>query len=173
MDVLEAIHTRRSIRHFTEEPVDHDDLHTIFTAAMAAPSAGNEQPWRFIVVQDKEMLLRLSQATQWAQPLSRAPLGLVVCADTTVLKYEGFWVIDCAAAIENALLAAHAIGLGGVWLGVYPEQQLVDAVRAIFDLPPHIIPMSMVAIGHPLEPRPAVDRFESAYVHHEQWNDAE
>ena len=130
MDALQAISTRRSIRAFTPEPVSEEDLDTVLRAAMAAPSASNEHPWRFVVARDRAMLGRLSKATPFAGPLAGAPVGIVVCADQKVLRHKGFWVIDCAAAIENMLLAAHAIGLGGLWMGVHPVPQLSDALRS-------------------------------------------
>jgi nitroreductase len=137
---------------------------------MAAPSASNERPWRFLVVREREMRERLAAATPFAKPIAGAPVGIVVCADTKAAKYPGFWVIDCSAAIQNMLLAAHAIGLGGVWIGVHPMAPLSISVRhAIGGLPRHIKPHSMIALGHPAEERPPVDRYDESFVHLERW----
>ena len=169
METLQALSTRRSIRSFTPEAVSDADLDAILRAAMAAPSASNERPWRFIVARERATLDRLSKATPFAGPLAAAPLGIVVCADQKVLRHKGFWVIDCSAAIENMLLAAHAIGLGGVWIGVHPVAALSLAVRLAAGLPRHIKPHSLVAIGHPAEDRPPVDRFDPGFIHAERW----
>ena len=112
VDALRAITTRRSIRQFTDAPVTAEQVETLLRAAMAAPSAGNQQPWRFVVVRDP----RRARASPWRRrtpsPVGRAPLGIVVLADTRENKHPGYWVQDCSAAVENLLLAAHAMGLG-------------------------------------------------------------
>jgi nitroreductase len=170
VEAMEAITTRRSVRQFTPQAVTATEIEVLLRAAMAAPSAGNERPWRFVVVTDPAMLARLAKATPFAGALAGAPLGLVVCADRRSLKYPGFWPVDCAAAIENALLAAHAIGLGGVWIGVHPMAPLVWNVRRIVDVPKGIDPVSLVAIGHPAKALQAVDRYEPEWVHWQTWD---
>jgi len=92
-----------------------------------------------------------------------------VCAETGVCKHDGFWVIDCSAAIENLLLAAHALGLGAVWMGVHPHPALVASVRAVAGLPAGIEPHSMIALGHPAEERPSIDRYDASFIHSERW----
>lgn len=169
MDALDAIMTRRSIRQFSEEPVTAEEIDVLLRAAMAAPSASNERPWRFVVVRERETLDRLAKATLHSKPLANAPLGIVVCVDKRGAKYPGFPIIDCAAAIQNLLLAAHSIGLGGVWIGVHPVAPFVHAVRGIIGAPRHVAPHSLVAIGRPGEDRQPVDRFEPDWVHHERW----
>ena len=169
MDCLKAIMTRRSVRKYTAEAVSDEALETVLRAAMAAPSAGNQQPWRFVIVRDRGILGQLSQATPYAGMLAGAPVGIVVCADTRDLRHPN-WVNDCSAAVENALLAAHAIGLGAVWIGVHPIEERIENVRGIVALPDYAVPMSMVALGHPLEQKPPADRYEAAFVHHDHWH---
>ena len=169
MDALQALMTRRSIRQFTAEPVSDADVDTLLRASMAAPSASNERPWRFLVVRDAARREALANATPFAKPLLSAPVGIIVCAETSVCKHDGFWVIDCSAAIENLLTAAHALGLGAVWLGVHPHPELSASVRAVAGLPEGIEPHSMVAIGHPAEERPAMDRYDASFIHTERW----
>lgn len=169
MDTLTALMTRRSIRAFTDDPVTDAEIDTILRAAMAAPSASNERPWRFVVVRERDTLDRLAKATPFARPLERAQVGIVVCADKREAKYPGFWVIDCAAAIENALLATHAIGLGGVWIGVHPVAPFAYAARRIIDAPRHIAPHSLLAIGRPAKQSPPVDRYDAGWVRQERW----
>jgi nitroreductase len=169
VDAIEAIMTRRSVRSFSDEPVSDEEAQVVLQAAMAAPSATNEQPWHFVVVRDRAVLERLSRATLYARPLAAAPLGLVVCADKRAVRYPGFWVIDCAAAIENALVAAHAIGLGGVWIGVHPVPPFREAVRRVVGLPRRIVPHSLVALGHPQRVPEPVDRFDATRLHEDRW----
>ena len=104
MDTISAIMTRRSVRQFTDEPVTAEQLETLLRAAMAAPSAGNQQPWRFVVARDEATRAKLAVATQYSSPIGRAPVGLVVFGDTRGNKHEGYWVQDCSAAIQNLLV---------------------------------------------------------------------
>ena len=162
--------TRRSVRAYTPEAVTDTELDVVLRAAMAAPSAGNERPWRFVVVRDRTILGRLAKATPFARPLADAPVGLVVCADRTKLKYPGFWPIDCSAAIENLLLAAHATGMGGVWIGVHPMAPFEWAVRRVLETPRRGTPVAMIALGHPAQAPPRVDRYDAGFVHLDTWN---
>jgi nitroreductase len=169
MDALTAIGTRRSIRQYTDEPVSAEHIEALMRAAMAAPSAGNQQPWRFVVVSDPELRARLAVATQYSSPVGRAPLGIVVLADTRENKHPGYWVQDCSAAVENLLLAAHALGLGGVWIGVHPHEEREANVRAIVEAPEGFAALCMIAVGHPASPGPEVDRYNPEHVRRERW----
>ena len=169
MEAIQAIMTRRSVRKFTEEPVSDAQLEVVLKAAMNAPSAGNEQPWRFVVVRDRDTLRRLSKATPFAGTLAEAGAGIVVCVDRRALKYPGFWLIDTSAATQNLLLAAHATGLGGVWIGVHPVWPFKAAVRRIVRLPRVVAAVSLVAIGHPAGVPMPVERYNPLFVHAERW----
>lgn len=169
MDALTAIATRRSIRQYTDEPVSAEHIDTLMRAAMAAPSAGNQQPWRFVVVRDPEVRARLAVATQYASPVGRAPLGIVVLADTRDNKHPGYWVQDCSAAVQNILLAAHSLGLGAVWIGVHPHEEREANVREIVEAPEGFSALCMIAVGHPMAPGPEVDRFDADFVREERW----
>jgi len=167
---MDAILSRRSIRSYTDEPVTDAQLDVVLRAAMAAPSAGNQRSWRFIVVRGADQRSALSEATPYASMVARAPVALVVCGDTRAEKHPGYWVQDCSAAIENALVAAHAAGLGAVWIGVHPIAERVGNVRRICELPEGIEPLSLIAIGHPAETKPPGNRFEPANVSYERWS---
>jgi nitroreductase len=169
MDCIDAIMTRRSIRKYTTEAVTDEQLETLLRAAMNAPSAGNQQPWRFVVTRDAGVLDELSRATPYSGMLASAPLGIIVCAATDGLRHPGNWINDCSAALENLLLAAHAIGLGGVWIAVHPVEERIADVRRIAGLPDDVMPMSMVSIGHPAEDKPSADRFAPEYVVEDRW----
>ena len=167
MDALEAIFTRRSIRAYTSEPVSEEDLKVILEAAMNAPSASNRQPWHFIVVDDRSKLDAIMEVHPYSKMLAQAPLAIVVCGDTKVSS--SYWQQDCSAATENLLLAARALGLGTVWLGVYPREDRVNGISRIFQLPAHVKPLAVVAVGHPAEEKGRVDRWQEERVHRNQW----
>jgi nitroreductase len=133
---------------------------------MAAPSASNAQPWHFVVVSDRRQLDALAAVLTNGQMLRQAPLAIVVCGEPARSDY---WVQDCSAATENILLAAHALGLGGVWLGVYPRADRVTAVSEVADLPAHIIPLCVLSLGFPAEEKAPADRYNEARVHRERW----
>lgn len=170
MDGIDVLMTRRSIRQYTPKSLTEHEVDVLLRAAMAAPSAGNQQPWRFVVMTDPARLAELSEATPYAKMIASAPLAIAVCGDTTAEKHAGYWVQDCSAAVQNMLLAAHAIGLGGVWIGVHPVTERESAVRRICELPDDIVPLALVAVGHPAETKPPADRYEHSHVHLEKWN---
>jgi len=154
MDVVEAIMTRRSIRKFTGEPIGEEIITHLLKAAMAAPSSKNEQPWVFIVIDDQDLLHEIPKFHPYAEMVKTAPVAILVCADRRRFLSEEVWIQDCAAATQNILLAAHGLGLGAVWLGIYPRMERVKGVRSLLDIPIHIIPFSLVVIGYPGEKKP-------------------
>lgn len=164
---VQTIFARRSIRKYTEEPVSEEAIEILLKAAMAAPSASNRMPWQFVVVTERETLDALAEAHRHGKMLFEAPLCIAVCGDLT--EMERFWVQDCSAATENLLLAATALGLGSVWLGVYPRDERVEAVRQILALPDFITPLSLVSIGHPAEEKEPRTQYDEARVHRERW----
>lgn len=166
IDGLTTILTRRSIRKYAPQSVPQDAVHQLLEAAMAAPSASNAQPWHFVVVSDRRQLDALAAVLTNGQMLRQAPLAIVVCGEPARSDY---WVQDCSAATENILLAAHALGLGGVWLGVYPRADRVTAVSEVADLPAHIIPLCVLSLGFPAEEKAPADRYNEARVHRERW----
>jgi nitroreductase len=169
MDALTAIHARRSIRRYTSEAVPEETVNRLLRAAMAAPSAGNEQPWHFIVIRDRALLDAVPQFHPYAAMLKYASVAVLVCGDLTLEKYRGFWVQDCSAAAENLLLAAAAMGLGAVWTAIYPLEERVAGMRDLLRLPENVIPLALVPLGYPAEqPRP-VDRFDPSRVHLNGW----
>ena len=99
----------------------------------------------------------------------KAPLAILVCGDLNLEKSEGYWVVDCAAAVENMLLAAHALGLGAVWCGVYPREKRMEALRQLLGLPKNVIAHSLVVLGYVAEQVPAEDRYRPERVHHNRW----
>jgi len=166
-ELIQTIFARRSIRKYTSEPVSEEDIQTLLEVAMAAPSASNRKPWQFVVVTERETLDALAEAHPHGKMLFDAPLSISVCGDLT--EMERYWVQDCSAATENLLLAATALGLGAVWLGVYPREERVEAVRRILALPDPITPLNAIAIGHPAETKQPRTQFDESRVHRERW----
>jgi nitroreductase len=169
MDILEGIFTRKSIRKYTGETVTEDHLKLILLAGFAAPSAHNRQPWHFVVVRDKSTLEKIAQFHPYAKMLPQAGCGIIVCGDSDKEGMEGFLTEDCSAAIQNMLLAAHGIGLGAVWCGLYPVPSLIKSVTGLLALPKNIVPIGLVVTGHKNEERKAVDLYDEQKVHYEKW----
>ena len=167
MDALEVLFTRRSFRKYGNEPVTEEDLKTILEAGMNAPSASNRQPWHFVVVDDRAKLNAIMEVHPYSRMLAEAPMAIVVCGDTKISA--NFWPQDCAAATENILLAARALDLGTVWMGVYPDEDRVHEVHELFNLPQHIQPLAIIALGHPAEEKGRVDRYKVERVHKNGW----
>jgi nitroreductase len=169
MNTLEAISTRRSVRSFTSKPIAKEIVEELLRAAMSAPSAGNEKPWQFVVIDERKMLDRITDANPNAKMCKEAQAAILVCGDTTKEKYPGFWVQDCSAAAQNILLAAHEKGIGSVWTGVYPIKERVEGFRKLLSLPENVIPFCLVPLGYPAKQAPQVDRFQKDRVHHNGW----
>jgi len=169
MELIDAIMTRRSIRRYTSEKVSDKQLETILKAAMFAPSASNRQPWHFIVIDEKERLLDLTRLHPYAKALEEAPMAILVCGDEELSNKTEYWVQDCSAATQNILLAAHALGLGTVWLGVHPKKERIDPISKYFGLPETIHPLSLIALGHPSETPSTQDRFRKDRIRHNTW----
>ena len=156
--IVECIMTRTSIRQYTDQTVSADTIETLLRAGMAAPTAVNKQPWHFVAITDREKLDGIATANTNAGMAKKAPLAIVVCGDMKK-AFEGparaFWIQDCSAATENILLAAHALGLGAVWTGLYPNEDRAKAVSELLKLPETIIPLCAIVIGYPAEqPQP-------------------
>lgn len=169
MDVIDAILTRRSIRKYEEGEVTQEQLHTILKAGCHAPSAHNRQPWHFIVIKDKNQFEKIAQFHTYAKMLYAADICIVVCGDTEKQTMTGFLIEDCSAAIQNMLLAAHGLGLGAVWCGLYPVTQLTGDMRKVLSIPAEIIPVGMIVIGKKGEERIVEDRYDAAKIHYEKW----
>jgi len=170
MDAFELLHTRRSIRKYDpEKTVSEEDVRKILAAAMSAPSAGNAQPWHFVVVRDAALRGELSKAHPYVGMLRQAPVGIVACAELALEKFPGYWVQDLSAAVENLLLAARALGLGTVWTGVCPIEERMQKVKEILRLPEGMAPHSIIPLGWPAQEFTYQDRFKPERVHLESW----
>jgi nitroreductase len=173
LDIFDLIKSRRSIRSFTSEDVSSEDLEKILDAARWAPSAGNIQPWEFIIVRKLETKREIAKAALNQMFIEEAPVVIVVCANETRSSWTYgnrgatlYCIQDTAAAIENMLLAACALGLGACWVGAFYE----DEVRRILKIPRGLRPVAIVPIGRPAErPSPPYKRTLREIVHYESF----
>ena len=154
-EALNCIMTRTSIRQYQDRPVEQEKVEQLLRAAMAAPTAVNKQPWHFYVLNTKEAINRLADASQRGGDMVRsAALVVVVCGDMDKAlegKAREYWIQDTSAATENLLLAAHALGLGAVWTGVYPMKERVEMTTKVLNLPENLVPLCTILIGYPAE----------------------
>jgi len=167
---MKAIFTRRSIRRYTDQPVSQEAVLQLLEAAMAAPSAGDSRPWHFVVITDRQLLDKVPSFHAYARMITEAPMAILVCGDQAQAKFDAaYWVQDCSAATQNILLAAEAMGLGSVWLGVYPLEERMAGLRDLLGIPEHITPFALLPVGHPGEEKPPAERYDADRVHYDRW----
>jgi nitroreductase len=173
-DVLDLIQRRRSVRKFLADAVPVELLDQLLQAAMAAPSASNRRPWEFLVVTDPAILAKLRAALVLGR--YEAPACVVVCGNM-LRSYpppaRDFWIQDCSAATENLLLAAVGLGLGAVWVGVYPIKPFMRGVARALGLPRHVRPLGLVHLGYPAETKPPRTQYDAARIHWQGWRKGE
>lgn len=151
-DILQTIFQRRSVRRFTDQPVALELIRQLLEAAMSAPTACNSQPWEFIVINEPEMVAKVQSVMRYAS--YTVPCYILVCGNPEITHNncaEHYWIQDCSAAMENLLLAAVGLGLGAVWAGVYPMPGTEKPIRALLNIPEHVIPLGMALVGYPAE----------------------
>jgi nitroreductase len=168
---LDFILGRRSIRVYSPGDVSEAAVTKLLEAAMAAPSAMTKDPWRFVVVRDKQTLSKLASLHPGAAMLSAAAMAIVVCGDLDAAfeRQISYLLQDCAASIENLLLAAHAQDLGACWVGIHPGEPLIKQVKGLLALPAAVIPVAAISLGPPGEQQAPRTRFSADYVHREKW----
>lgn len=159
---------RVSVRRYADRPVDDEQVSALLHAAMSAPSGVNRQPWEFIVVDDPSLLTRMANALPYAKMAAEAPMAIVICGNRERFL-EGvdgvLWEQDLSAASENLLLAAHALGLGGVWTCLYPHEDRMASVKSILDLPDAFVPFNLIPVGYPLADHAPMDKWHPERVH--------
>lgn len=169
METLEALFTRRSIRKYKSTPIPEKDVTLLLKAGMYAPTARNTQSNQFLVISDRSLLDAFTSVHPYAAMLKQAPLCIVVCGDKQSEKEENYLAINGSAATQNILLAAHSMGIGSVWLGVYGRTERMSGIQQLFSLPEHIVPISAIALGYPDEAKEAENRFDQNKVHYNKW----
>ncbi|HHU18379.1 MAG TPA: nitroreductase family protein [Clostridiales bacterium] len=167
---MNALFKRRSIRKYIDKEVSDADLELLLKAAMCAPSAGNEQPWEFIVVRDREIMKRVSEFHPYSKMLHQASAAIVVCGNRSRQVYDrDYWQLDCSAATQNILIQATDMKIGSVWLAVYPEPDRIKGAKKLFGLPEEVIPLAIVSLGYPQEEKKMADRFKQERIHYNIW----
>ena len=168
---IENLFARRSIRSYTDQKVDPQQVTMLLKAAMAAPSAGNRKPWHFVVVTDEAKRQELAQAHPYADMLLEASVAFVVCGEPALSFPDRpeYWIQDCAAATESLLLGAVGLGLGAVWCGVYPVPERVEAFRRILGVPERVVPFALVPVGYPAEAKEPRTQYDARRVHNNHW----
>lgn len=169
MKPIDIIFDRRSIRKYLTTEIPDDIIETLLKAAMYAPSARNTQSWQFLVVRQRNILDNIMEVHPYSKMLKYAPLAILVCGNELLEENHDYLNQNCSAATQNILLAAQALGLGSVWLGVYPSKERIKDLRKVLELPDHIIPISLVAVGYPDETKQRPDRFFKEKIHYEKW----
>ncbi len=169
--VIDCIMTRASVRSYTGEQIDDSIVNKILRAGMAAPTAANKQPWQFIVVNEQNLKDSITAAFEYTKMVENCSFAVVVCGNMNkILKEDmpdgGFWVEDCSAASENMLIAAHALGVGGVWCGIYPLKDREARLRSILNLPDNLTPLNVMAFGYPAQPVAPKDKWVPAKIHY-------
>lgn len=163
---MKEIFERISVRKYQDKSVEADKIEQILRAAMAAPSASNQQPWEFYVVTDKEKIRQLSRISPYAACAENAPLIIVPCYRTEGLRWNETVLLDLSAATENMLLEITSLGLGGVWLCAAPLEDRMTRTESVLELPANLRAFSLIAIGYPAESRTQQNRFDENRIHY-------
>ncbi len=166
---MEAIFNRTSIRKYQDKPVEKEKIEKLLRAAMQAPSAVNEQPWEFIVIENKETLSKLSGMSPYSKMVANSAVTFIIVANKAKLKVADAWQQDLGAATENLLLEATYLGLGAVWLGTAVSEENMSFVKELFNLPENIVPYAVVPVGYPDQKSTFVDRFNKDSVHYDSF----
>lgn len=169
MEVQEAILNRRSVRKYKDQSISKDDLNSILKAAMYAPSAMNLQAWQFIVIDQKEILKETVKSIPYAEMLKQSAAAIIVCGDSEIEKNESWLLQNCAASIQNILLAAHGLGIGSCWIAIHGMEDVYKNIKTQFKLPDNIVPVSLISLGYPDETVTAEERFKQDKIHYNKW----
>jgi len=168
-EAIKNIKARRSIRKYTDAEVTNKQIRIILDCAMAAPTARNQQAFRFIVVDDKNILNEISRNIEHAKMCKGANKAIVVCSEVVNEMQESYWVQDASAATQNILLSATALGIGSVWVAVHPRAQKIEYITKLFTLPAQIKPLCLVALGVADEVKPPNERYDAQKVRYNKW----
>ena len=168
METIKAIMTRRSIRTWTDEPVAEEERRIILEAAMNAPSAADARPWHFVTMDDPALINKFT-GLGGTEMLTESTFMVLVCGDVSKEIYPGFWPQDCSCAAQNMQLAAHDIGIGCVWIAIYPLEERVQKCREVLGVPDEITPFALLAMGVPNEVLPPENRYDAERLHQNKW----
>ena len=168
-NTIDTIYDRRSVRKYIDKDVNPDLVDEILRAAMFAPSGCNKQPWHFVVFNDKELIKEIKAMHPYASALATAPVCIMVCGDTQKEMAQGFYQVDCSAAIENMILAAKALGLDTCWMGIYPWEDTMAAFTKRFNLPENVKPFALISVGYSESKQERPRRYDASRIHYNKW----
>jgi nitroreductase len=169
MDIVDTLVTRRSIRKYTDKPIDEETIKELVRAGCYAPSAVDKRPWEFLVLKDRKVLENIAQIHPHAKMLLQAPCAILVCGTPEKAHTPDYLPLDLSAATQNILIAAHGRSLGACWLGVYPRRERMLALRELLGIPMDVVPFALIALGHPAEEKHAAERFSEKFLHYNRW----
>lgn len=171
-ETLKIIHERKSVRNYTNQDVTRKQLETLVKAGMAAPTAADKRPWAFVVVTKQKKLKAIANVMKYGKMVAQAKAAIVVCGipKESLPGWDSvYWIQDCSAASENILLAAESMGLGAVWLGVYPNQKRIKNISEILNVPQGTIPLNVISIGWPQGVEKPKKKYDPKKVHWNKW----
>jgi len=169
MDAIKAIISRRSIRKYKKKPIEKKLIKDLIEIGMTAPSAGNEQPWHYIIIDNREILNKITKFHPHSKMLNEADCAILICFDKNLEKHKDMAVQDCSASTQNIMIAANSFGIGSVWLGIYPREDRIIGIKNLFKFPENIIPFSIISLGYPAEMKNIEDRYKINRIHYNKW----
>jgi nitroreductase len=170
MEIFSALYNRRSIRRYKNKTIEDELLNKIIEFGMYAPSAVNKQPWHFIIFNNNDPKnKKIIDVHPNSKMINSASKNILVCMDKELAHSPEYGYQDCSAAIQNILLAAHSIGLGTCWIGIFPREERITVLKEAFELPGNILPFGIVAVGYPDEEKSIPERFNPERIHYGKW----
>jgi len=169
MEALDSLYTRRSVRKYTSQKISDNIIKQLLKAAFLAPSAGNQQPWHFLIIEDKKILGKIPKFHPHAEFIKNAEKAILVCADKKLETFKDYFPLDCSASTENILIAARALGLGACWIGIYPKEERIENLRDILNIPKNVVPFSLVALGYTEIEQKELNRYKKERIHYNRW----
>ncbi len=166
---MDAILKRHSIRSYTDKPISDEIIEQLLHAGMSAPSAMHSSPWHFIVINDVDRMNTITQIHPYSHMLLQAQCAILVCGDQSAEILPEYFQQNCSAATENIIIAATDLGLGCVWVGLYPNEQYRTSFKQLFNLPKNIEPFSLIPLGYPAQPAKILNRLDSTRIHRNDW----
>ena len=170
MNTFEAIKSRRSVRSFTDKTIRNKDINIMLDCAMSAPTARNQQSWRFVVIDDKNILDDIALKMEHGKMCKSANKAIIVCSVVENEMQELYWKQDCSAATQNILLSATELGIGSVWVAVHPRESKINYISKLLKLPANVKPLSLIALGYANEHKDLSNRFDEDKIKYNKWS---
>lgn len=166
---MDAILKRHSVRNYLDKPIDEAIIEQILHAGMSAPSAMHSNPWHFILITDNDKMIAVTKIHPYSHMMLQAQCAILVCGDQSAEILPDYFQQNCSAATENILIAATDLGLGCVWVGIYPNEKYRKDFKKLFNLPENIEPFALIPLGYPTQPAKIVNRLDSSRIHKNDW----